>query len=54
MKDEKSSPRAESPGAEEAQVDNVLDGGIISLDKDSQLQRGLKSRHIQFLALGGA
>lgn len=31
----------------------ILDGGI-SLDRESQLQRGLKSRHIQFLALGGA
>lgn len=31
----------------------VIDG-TISLDADHQLQRGLKSRHIQFLALGGA
>jgi len=31
----------------------MIDGGI-SLDRDSQLERGLKSRHIQFLALGGA
>lgn len=30
-----------------------IDGGI-SLDKSNQLQRGLKSRHIQFMALGGA
>jgi amino acid transporter len=28
--------------------------GVVSLDPDTQLQRGLKSRHIQFLALGGA
>ncbi|KAL2271365.1 hypothetical protein VTJ83DRAFT_736 [Remersonia thermophila] len=28
--------------------------GAVSLDQGSQLQRGLKSRHIQFLALGGA
>jgi amino acid transporter len=28
--------------------------GVVSLDRDTQLQRGLKSRHIQFLALGGA
>lgn len=28
--------------------------GTISLDTTHQLQRGLKSRHIQFLALGGA
>lgn len=32
---------------------HIIDGAI-SLDRDSQLQRGLKSRHIQFLALGGA
>ncbi|KAK3951432.1 amino acid permease/ SLC12A domain-containing protein [Pseudoneurospora amorphoporcata] len=31
----------------------VIDG-TISLDANHQLQRGLKSRHIQFLALGGA
>ncbi|KAK3329937.1 proline-specific permease [Apodospora peruviana] len=31
----------------------MLDHGI-SLDRENQLQRGLKSRHIQFLALGGA
>ncbi|KAL2161746.1 hypothetical protein VTH06DRAFT_8308 [Thermothelomyces fergusii] len=31
----------------------VVDG-VISLDRAEQLQRGLKSRHIQFLALGGA
>lgn len=31
----------------------VMDG-TISLDANHQLQRGLKSRHIQFLALGGA
>ena len=31
----------------------VIDG-TISLDSEHQLQRGLKSRHIQFLALGGA
>jgi len=41
-----SSEKGESPGA-------FIEGGI-SLDHDSQLQRGLKSRHIQFLALGGA
>jgi len=40
------SPEKEGDGA-------VIDGGI-SLDRDSQLERGLKSRHIQFLALGGA
>lgn len=28
--------------------------GVVSLDPARQLQRGLKSRHIQFLALGGA
>ncbi|KAK0730174.1 amino acid permease/ SLC12A domain-containing protein [Lasiosphaeris hirsuta] len=31
----------------------IFDAGI-SLDRDSQLSRGLKSRHIQFLAIGGA
>ncbi|KAK0632664.1 amino acid permease/ SLC12A domain-containing protein [Immersiella caudata] len=40
------SEKDDAPGA-------IIDGGI-SLDRDSQLQRGLKSRHIQFLALGGA
>lgn len=39
--------------ADEAQTAHIIDGGI-SLSEDSQLQRGLKSRHIQFLALGGA
>ncbi|KAK0656948.1 amino acid permease/ SLC12A domain-containing protein [Cercophora newfieldiana] len=43
---DRSSEKDEAPGM-------VIDGGI-SLDRDSQLQRGLKSRHIQFLALGGA
>jgi Gamma-aminobutyrate permease and related permeases len=44
----------DSPGAIEAQgTNNILDS-LASLDRDSQLQRGLKSRHIQFLALGGA
>lgn len=28
--------------------------GMPSVDKNDQLERGLKSRHIQFLALGGA
>jgi len=32
---------------------HTLDG-VVSLDRAQQLQRGLKSRHIQFLALGGA
>lgn len=39
--------------SQEKGIAPVIDGGI-SLDRDSQLQRGLKSRHIQFLALGGA
>jgi amino acid transporter len=34
--------------------EGALVDGTVSLDRDSQLQRGLKSRHIQFLALGGA
>lgn len=33
--------------------DNTVIGDI-SLAQTDQLQRGLKSRHIQFLALGGA
>jgi len=41
---EKSSSHGDSP---------VIDGGI-SLDPNEQLKRGLKSRHIQFMALGGA
>lgn len=28
--------------------------GEVNLESEHQLQRGLKSRHIQFLALGGA
>ncbi|KAK3393291.1 amino acid permease/ SLC12A domain-containing protein [Podospora didyma] len=57
----------EENGYAESQGGNTLDGpihhtkdsapvldGVITFDKDSQLQRGLKSRHIQFLALGGA
>ncbi|KAK4167191.1 amino acid permease/ SLC12A domain-containing protein [Cladorrhinum sp. PSN259] len=53
MTSEKSQPPPESPGADKAHAETILDG-IISLDKESQLSRGLKSRHIQFLALGGA
>ncbi|KAK3936114.1 proline-specific permease [Diplogelasinospora grovesii] len=37
-----------------AAMKSVAEGGVISLDPDAQLQRGMKSRHIQFLALGGA
>jgi hypothetical protein len=37
-----------------AAMKSVAEGGVISLDRDAQLQRGMKSRHIQFLALGGA
>ncbi|KAK0630260.1 amino acid permease/ SLC12A domain-containing protein [Bombardia bombarda] len=33
---------------------HVTANGGISLDKNHQLQRGLKSRHLQFMALGGA
>jgi amino acid transporter len=39
---------------DEAQGSSQLVDGVVSLDQESQLQRGLKSRHIQFLALGGA
>ena len=46
----------ESPGtdADETQGGSHIADGVISLDRAEQLQRGLKSRHIQFLALGGA
>jgi amino acid transporter len=46
----------ESPGtyADESQAGSGIVDGAISLDRAEQLQRGLKSRHIQFLALGGA
>jgi amino acid transporter len=44
----------ESPVADESQGGTQIVDGVISLDRESQLQRGLKSRHIQFLALGGA
>ncbi|KAL2137298.1 hypothetical protein VTI74DRAFT_5029 [Chaetomium olivicolor] len=44
----------ESQSADEAQGGSHIVDGVISLDQASQLQRGLKSRHIQFLALGGA
>lgn len=40
--------------ADEALGGSHIVDGVISLDKAAQLQRGLKSRHIQFLALGGA
>ncbi|KAK4193201.1 amino acid permease/ SLC12A domain-containing protein [Podospora australis] len=45
--------KMKSEGSIESPRVEMLDG-IVSLDKESQLQRGLKSRHIQFLALGGA
>ncbi|KAK4240419.1 amino acid permease/ SLC12A domain-containing protein [Achaetomium macrosporum] len=45
----------DSPSADEAQAGSqVVVDGIIVLDRAAQLQRGLKSRHIQFMALGGA
>jgi amino acid transporter len=53
--DEKAAvPAFESPetGAETKSVDRSA--GEVNLTQDHQLQRGLKSRHIQFLALGGA
>lgn len=51
----KSEAELESPpSADEAQgASHTLDGAV-TLDKAEQLQRGLKSRHIQFMALGGA
>lgn len=47
---------SDSPGvvADEAQGGFDAVDGAVSLDRDAQLKRGLKSRHIQFLALGGA
>lgn len=44
----------DSQSADEAQGGSHIIDGAVSLDKESQLQRGLQSRHIQFLALGGA
>jgi len=44
----------ENPSADESQGGSQVVDGMVSLDRDTQLQRGLKSRHIQFLALGGA
>jgi hypothetical protein len=45
----------DSPSADEATAGSqVVVDGIIVLDRAAQLQRGLKSRHIQFMALGGA
>ncbi|KAK4175830.1 amino acid permease/ SLC12A domain-containing protein [Triangularia setosa] len=46
--------KSEHEGSVESGSGPELLDGLVSLDKDSQLQRGLKSRHIQFLALGGA
>ncbi|RYP42192.1 hypothetical protein DL767_000356 [Monosporascus sp. MG133] len=45
-------PEAMEPGSLEKAMSNTA--GEISLDRHNQLERGLKSRHIQFLALGGA
>ena len=39
--------------ADKSSSDNMIIGDI-SLAQTDQLERGLKSRHIQFLALGGA
>ncbi|EAQ93042.1 hypothetical protein CHGG_01277 [Chaetomium globosum CBS 148.51] len=44
----------EKPSADESQGGSQLIDGVVSLDEATQLERGLKSRHIQFLALGGA
>jgi amino acid transporter len=44
----------EKPSADEAQGGSQVIDGVVSLDEATQLERGLKSRHIQFLALGGA
>lgn len=37
-----------------ASNENEIEIGEVNLRSRHQLQRGLKSRHIQFLALGGA
>ncbi|KAH6619353.1 amino acid permease/ SLC12A domain-containing protein [Chaetomium sp. MPI-SDFR-AT-0129] len=51
----KSEAELESPpSADEAQGASQTLDGAVSLDKAEQLKRGLKSRHIQFMALGGA
>jgi amino acid transporter len=56
--DEKSTPPVEASenGVEPKSVDRSVSGseGEVNLSQGHQLQRGLKSRHIQFLALGGA
>jgi amino acid transporter len=44
----------EKPSADESQGGSQVIDGVVSLDAATQLERGLKSRHIQFLALGGA
>ncbi|KAH6854010.1 amino acid permease/ SLC12A domain-containing protein [Chaetomium sp. MPI-CAGE-AT-0009] len=44
----------EKPSADEALGGSQVIDGVVSLDEATQLERGLKSRHIQFLALGGA
>ncbi|KAH6650489.1 amino acid permease/ SLC12A domain-containing protein [Chaetomium tenue] len=44
----------EKPSADESQGGSQVIDGVVSLDEATQLERGLKSRHIQFLALGGA
>ncbi len=53
MKEEKDAGM-HGAGTPDKEGDGVIIDGGISLDRDSQLERGLKSRHIQFLALGGA
>jgi yeast amino acid transporter len=45
---------ASESGTESKAVDRYLTEGEVDLSRGHQLERGLKSRHIQFLALGGA
>ncbi|KAI2606771.1 proline-specific permease [Hypoxylon sp. NC1633] len=49
--DEAARPESEPKGLDRTLSHRV---GEMNLETDHQLQRGLKSRHIQFLALGGA
>lgn len=48
--------KAPKSGAEPEPLDRSVStsAGEVDLSQSHQLQRGLKSRHIQFLALGGA
>ncbi len=49
----KTDPEAMEPPTSDKMIPDTVMGDI-SLAEGDQLERGLKSRHIQFLALGGA